>query len=305
MHVYGYPVRNTPFIDQAPAIIVEGLNAAGSYTIGSLRLMLTLADKHWQPNYSLNLIDLAKSAGLETFWLSNQGYLSQDDTPISAIGKQADHPIFLNKSSYYSSRYSDFKLLELLNEKIQRQTSSDRLFVLHILGSHPNACRRIEDMSDPFKVTDKHLNYVACYVSSIKYTDELLQELYTDLKEQKEKTGREFSILYFADHGLAHKEDKGQIVINNNLLSKHHYSVTLFLIDSELNSRKYLVSQKSGLMFTEGLASWLEISNDKLSGYNLFDGDSDQTSFGLKEKIDAIRYVDPAIDISNALIPQK
>ena len=302
MHLYGYPIPNTPFMDKVPAIVVEGLSAAGSYTIGSLRLMLTLADKQWQPNYSLNVIDLAKSAGLETFWLSNQGYLSQDDTPISAIGKQADHPVFLNKSSYYSSRYSDFKLLELLNEQIKSSTSSDRLFVLHTLGSHPNACKRIENMSDPFEVTDKHLNYVACYVSSIKYTDQLLQDLYNNLMQQKENTGREFSILYFSDHGLAHKEDKGQVVINNNLLSKHHYSIPLVLIDSEFDSRKYLVSQKSGLLFTDGLATWLEISNDKLSGYNLFDGKNDSSSFGLKEKIEAIKYIDPAIDISNVLV---
>ena len=122
------------------------------------------------------------------------------------------------------------------------------------------------------------------------------------LMQQKENSGREFSILYFSDHGLAHKEDKGQVVINNNLLSKHHYSIPLVLIDSEFDSRKYLVSQKSGLLFTDGLATWLEISNDKLSGYNLFDGKNDSSSFGLKEKIEAIKYIDPAIDISNVLV---
>lgn len=302
MHIYGYPVENTPFLDKAPAVIVDGLYSAGTYTIGSLRLMLTLSDKNWQPNYSLNIIDLAKNAGFKTYWISNQGYLSQDDTPISAIGNQADYPIFLNKSSYYSSRYSDFKLLEILNSKLEEKAEGSRLFVLHTLGSHPNVCRRIEEMKDPFKVTDKKLEYVGCYVSSIKYTDQLLETLYTKLKNNQKANARAFSILYFSDHGLAHREDKGRIVINNNLLSRHHYFVPLILLDSEISERKYLTSEKLGLFFADGLSSWLGISNEKLSGYDLFDGVPDVSLLGLDKKIKSIQYEDPAIDITNVLL---
>ncbi|MCV5744634.1 hypothetical protein OFN42_30970, partial [Escherichia coli] len=37
-HAYGYPVKNTEFIDSTKGIIVTGLDSAGVYTIGSLRL---------------------------------------------------------------------------------------------------------------------------------------------------------------------------------------------------------------------------------------------------------------------------
>lgn len=71
--------------------IIDGLNSAGNNTIGSLRLMLTQSDKEkLEPNYGLNLVGLAKSAGFKTYWISNQGYIGKHDTPITFIAKHAD-----------------------------------------------------------------------------------------------------------------------------------------------------------------------------------------------------------------------
>lgn len=61
-HVYGYPVKNTPFLDSTNGVIVNGMESAGTYTIGSWQLMLTQGDKNkWAANYSLNLIGLAEN----------------------------------------------------------------------------------------------------------------------------------------------------------------------------------------------------------------------------------------------------
>lgn len=304
MHTYGYPLSNTPFIESCPAVIVDGLSSAGSYTIDSLRLMLTLSDKsNRQPDFSRNIIDLANKAGIETFWFSNQGYIGSHDTPISAIGNRSKHVVFLNKSSFDTVHYSDMSLLPVLIENVQRPSHDARLFVLHLMGSHPDACERIKGMKDPYQHNDGSKEYIACYASSIRYTDEFLGKIYAFMNDRKQLTGRPFSILYFADHGLAHIEKDGKVILSNLALSKRHFDVPLFKIDSEDTKPRLIHSKKSGLSFTEGLAHWLMITNPQLSEYDLFDGHSDQFDYGLSDKIKAIKHpLDPAIDISEGLI---
>lgn len=199
--IYGYPVENTPYLSKAPATIVNGLTSGGVYTIGSLTNMLTLPNKEkWSPNYDLNLIDLAKSAGIKTVWLSNQGFTGTFDTPVSAIGNRADEVFFTNKGDYSTRNISDFELLKNLKEKLSEKTSGKRLIILHTIGSHPDVCRRILDIKDPYKVTDSNLDFIACYVTSIKKTDRFLEQLTQLLKENQKDSGREFSVVYFSDH---------------------------------------------------------------------------------------------------------
>ena len=305
MHLYGYPVENTPFLDSVPATVVNGLTAGGNYTIGSLRLMLTKPNKKiWQPNYSLNFVDLANSAGFKTIWLSNQGYIGRYDTPITAIANCADEKTFSVKSSYENSKHSDMVLLKDLSTKLTQEIGTQpRLFVLHTLGSHPNACERIKGMRNPYKVRDKKFSNIACYISSIKYTDKFLEKLYHLMQKNSQLSHRPFSILYFSDHGLTHKTIDGIIQVNNNSISKRHYNIPLVLIESNSKTRNVLTAQKSGLNFTEGLATWLDISNPKAMTYNLFDGKNDETDYGLKEKIRNIKSKDdPAIDLTKYLI---
>lgn len=68
------------------------------------------------------------------------------------------------------------------------------------------------------------------------------------------KNGRRFSMIYFSDHGMAHRDIDGITQLNNNFVSKYHHDVPLVKISSDDSSRKVLNSQKSGLMFVNGLA---------------------------------------------------
>lgn len=303
-HIYGYPVENTPFLDNGPVTIVNGLTSGDTYTVGSLRLMLTHGNQEkWEPRYDLNLIDMAKSANIETTWISNQGLIGRHDTPIAAIGNRADQSFFPNKQAYNKKNFSDFLLLSIFDKQIIKETNRSRLFVLHTLGSHANACAKLEDFPDVYKVNDLKLRYVACYVSTIKKTDNFLEKLYTRMKKHEVESGRPFSILYVGDHGQAHREHNGQVVLVNNLKSKYHYDIPLILIESDSKEKRLLESKKSGLLFTAGLAHWMNIKNDLLPAYDLFDGKNDDRDFGLNEKIGAITTPkDPAIDIRNVLI---
>lgn len=303
--LYGYPLPTTPFLSQANALSVDGFHAAGRNTISSLRLMLTHANRQiWEPNYALNLVDLVKSAGIQTHWLSNQGLLGQYDTPISAIAKRSDMTFFTKYGeSQEDSDISDFALLPAFEAQLAEPSVKKRFFVLHLYGSHPDACVRVQDyptLFEPAKLAKKY-HYLNCYISSIHKTDKLISMVYAQLNAHQRQTGRAFSIIYISDHGLSHrtKENDETIYLNNNYASRYHYDIPLVLLSSDRTSAEQQHNFKTGVNFTQGIASWLGIQNPKLdSSYSLFDGKDDPDDFGVKEKIREITYpADPALDL--------
>lgn len=301
--VYGYPVKDTPFLSSVPSTIVEGLTSGDTFTIGSLRLMLTQANAtDWTPRYDRNIVDLANSAGIQTVWLSNQGFIGHADTPISSIAFHANIVKFPTKFSYSKNTLSDYHLLPQLNEVLNMEARGSRFIVLHTMGSHSDTCRRVFDVPDRYQAIDDKYSEIACYISSIKKTDRFIERVYNLLQEKLQSTGRPFSIIYFSDHGLCARDVDGKIIIDNNVVSKYHYDIPLVKIDSNGISTKYLKSKKSALRFTEGLAYWMGIKNQNLRAYNLFDGISDATDYGLKERREKRNPLDDTpIDMTNLI----
>lgn len=303
LHAYGYPIENTPFMSQANGTLVEGLTSGGTNTTSSLRLMLTQADrKKWEPHYELNIVDLMKSAGLKTYWLSNQGFLGKYDTPVTSIAHRSDVVQFLKKGgSFNSDNHSDFELIPKLDQVLQDGTQSKRFIVLHLYGSHPLACERVEDYPLIFKEgeIDKKYHYMNCYISSIKKTDEVLKRVYQSLQQNEARTHRTFSVLYFADHGMCHKEQNGEVLFNLSCVSKLHNNIPLFKVSSDDTTRTKYTAFKSGLHFLEGVANWVGVQNPKLNGkQNLFSNEPDPMDYGLQKQIEARSMpIDPAIDI--------
>ena len=107
---------------------------------------------------------------------------------------------------------------------------------------------------------------------------------------------RSFSIIYFSDHGLVHREINGEIKLNNNYASRYHHDIPLIKISSDDIKRTTVTSQKSGLMFVNGLADWMGIEGNSISSYNLFDGVPNTQDYGLSKQ--AYKVDDPAIDIT-------
>lgn len=301
-HAYGYPVENTPFMSNANGVLIDGLTAGGTSTVPSLKAMLTFNQaKNWDADYSHTVIDLAKSAGIKTYWLSNQGYLGTHDTPISAMAKSADQVHFLKYGEYNFRNSSDFELLEELEQIIKRNPFQKKLIILHLYGSHPNACDRIEDYHKIIKINDPYYSYLNCYISSIHKTDNLLQQINTFMGKEYQEKGVTYSMLYFADHGHAHREINGILYFNNNRASKLHYDIPLFMTSSDIDKRKECQSFKSGLNFTNGIATWMGIKNSHLaSNYDLFNCQNDPDDFGLSQKIEKIELAsDPAINLKD------
>lgn len=303
-HAYGYPAENTPFMSSANGVLINGLTAGGTNTIASLKLMLTKPDtQRWEGDYRYTLVDLVKSAGIQTFWLSNHGYLGSFDTPISSIANKSDEKLFLKAGDNdFKEDVSDFAILPKFDELISRPHHGKRFIVVHLYGSHPIACDRIKDypmLFDEQKVAAKYRN-IHCYISSIKKTDEILAKIYQRLSAQQQTNGRRFSMIYFSDHGLAHQMGEKEIDINNiSGKSRLHLDVPLFKISSDDTQRHEYKAFKSGLNFTDGIGHWLGIQNPKLnSQVDLFSPQDDPSDYGLQQMLEGFnKELDPAVVI--------
>ncbi len=289
-HAYGYPINNTPFMSSSNGILIDGLTSGGSSTVPSLKAMLTLSNKDtWEADYSKTIVGLANSAHIETYWISNQGYLGEFDTPIAAIASSSDKTYFLKYGNYDTLNTSDFELLPKLKKILSDNLSTKKLIIIHLYGSHPNACDRIADYQLINTVTDNYYHYLNCYVSTLHKTDTFIKKTYDLLQDNLKSTNSSFSLLYFSDHGLAHKEINGKIYFSNSKISKFHYNVPLFMTSSDSQTQQKCQSFKSGLNFTNGLGNWMGIHNKNLDpNYSLFDCKDDPDDFGLSHKLQGI-----------------
>lgn len=285
-HAYGYPIENSPFMSHANGTLIKGLTGGGQTTVPSLKAMLTLSNKNsWDADYSKTIIGLAKSANIQTYWLSNQGYLGTHDTPISAIAKSSNSSTFLKYGSFSSLNTSDYELIPSFEEIIKQNPNEKKLIVIHLYGSHMDACDRISDYHLIHETNDDYYHYMSCYISSIHKTDSLLQILHAFLI----KNHSSFSMIYISDHGHSHNEVNNKMHFNNSILSKFHYDIPLFMTSSDDISRKECQSFKSGLNFTNGIANWIGIKNRHLDpNYSLFDCQNDPDDFGLQKKIEGL-----------------
>lgn len=279
MSAYGYPIDNTPFINKTNGIIVEGLTSGGTNTVSSLRVMLTQSSKEdWEPNYGQNIVDLAKSAGYKVYWISNQGFIGEFDTPITFIAKRSDIKKFNKMGAFNSNDSSDFGLINTFKDELEEKVNKKqkRLFVIHLYGSHPDACARIGDYKNKYITKDKKYTNISCYVSSIEKTDSILESIYSTLKTQEKEKNRSFSMLYFADHGLSHSIIDDEIKLNLSNVSAKVLNIPLIILNSDSQKKERIVAYKSGKFFTTGLANWLNISNKKIdSNYNLISHHND------------------------------
>lgn len=297
-NTYGYPLENTPFLSSVNGTFIDGFTAGGMATVPSLRLMLTKCDtKSWEPRYDLNFIDLINSAGIETLWLSNQGFVGKHDSPISQIAKKSKFFYFLKSNNSEERVNSDYELLPVFEKKLFEKPAKKRLIVLHLHGSHFWASQRIYDYPKIFKAEDPNYEYIADYLTSIHKTDDVLKKVYELLKINERESGRKFSIIYVSDHGQSStkSEKSGKTILHNTDLGREHYDIPLIRINSDDVGRNYFTASKSALNFTEGIGYWIGIKNPKLKSYDLFSNKNDYTDYGLKEKIKNLRSDPPII----------
>ena len=123
-------------------------------------------------NQSLTILDIAKKAGYETYWFSNQGYISDADTPITLVARTADYSKWLceDKTQNGKTLY-DGGLLDYLK---QVDPNKNNFIVLHFMGSHEDCINRYPPEFTKFGQPNKY-DMLDNFDNSILYTDYLLK----------------------------------------------------------------------------------------------------------------------------------
>lgn len=261
MSLYGFPLKTTPFLDRVKGTVFENYYSAAPNTQPSLQRTLYRADKG-ETVYTDNIISLAKKAGVKTYWISNQGKIGEFDTMASRIGQSADETIFMKPLGYNSKKVYDDEMLPVLDKALKENITNPKLIVIHLMGSHPAFCERL-----PYEIKNYFINQsMSCYLESIKYTDQFLEKLNSQLVAQNEP----YSVIYFSDHGLAHYEDSKGLSLHPNNLYKQDYEIPFVMFSSNSQKVEKIKTPQSAFNFVYGFADWMGIKEKHLQGVDFF-----------------------------------
>lgn len=205
MGLYGYPRPTTPHLDKRRKqfLMFEGALSPSNQTVPSLTKMLTPATVQ-EPDRFLtepSILAAAKKAGYRTYWLSNQGRVGTFDSLISLIAHDAETTVFTN-TEFYGSIYDEALLHPL--QVILKEPFPHKFIVLHTLGSHQSYRNRYPPEKTFFRAEDysaetseeEQATILSEYDNSIRYTDEVLEQILLELEKQPNSI-----LLFVSDHG--------------------------------------------------------------------------------------------------------
>ncbi|MQL48997.1 sulfatase-like hydrolase/transferase [Photorhabdus khanii] len=256
MNTYGFPYNNTPWLDKANGKIFTNYISSSASTQLSLTNSLALKDDN-TINLNNSVITLAKKAGFYTYWISNQGMKSAFDSPVALIGQQADSFNFLKSGSSDDRLYlPDDKLMPYIKKALMSEKKK-KLIVIHLMGSHPQACVRTNGKYDLFLQSKE----ISCYIKSIANTDKLLSEIVSEANDNHLK----WTMMYFSDHGLSHvDEGTEQENLTHNDKNKQSFQVPFFITGNDYFHREKITAQRSGLHFLTLFSQWIGIKEKKI-----------------------------------------
>lgn len=199
MHAYGYSRETTPWLDemQKDRGMILFKNSFSNHTHTVPVLSYALSEKNQYNNIPLekaySILEVAKAAGYETWWISNQMKYGAWDTPVAEIASTADHEVWINGHAGENTRseYYDKELVNHLPEKLNRKNT---LIVIHLMGNHSSYNDHHPQEYNRFQGTDE---IVDAYDGSVAYVDDVLKEVYEKVKEYPYFGG----MVYFSDHG--------------------------------------------------------------------------------------------------------
>ena len=142
MHLYGYPLENTPNLDalneKGELAVFRDTISPESATVAVLRKLLTFADMDSsKPWYAYNnMIDTMKAAGYRTYWLSNQESSGIWGNVAQLFAGRSDYSRFTRlRESHEDSGIYDEALFPLVDEALQSPAPKN-FYLIHLMGGH-------------------------------------------------------------------------------------------------------------------------------------------------------------------------
>lgn len=188
-----YPAETTPWLSsekENPDFYLLS-HAYSNYplTAQALSMFLTNVNQYnkMEMDKAITMTDVANKAGYETYWISNQTP-SAGNVMLAVSARSSTKELWTQQTTG-----PDIKVMDLLKE-VPKEGS--HFILIHLEGSHdryrdrvPSDFESIHTNGAPAKVND--------YDSSIKYTDDVLKNIYQYAKDNLNLQ----AMVYCSDHG--------------------------------------------------------------------------------------------------------
>lgn len=216
LHLYGYPLENTPNLDELNdkgelAVFKEVIAPQGA-TAAVLRELFTFADAEntdtWY-KYN-NLIDIMKKAGYRTSWLSNQESSGIWGSAGEFYGKRSDVSRYTQlRESHEESGRLDEELFPMVDEALAASESSGQkqFMVVHLMGAHSLYYLRFPYLFTKFRAEDipapqdglseEKRTEIAQYENALYYNDFVVSSIIGKFRD------KDALVIYLPDHGEA------------------------------------------------------------------------------------------------------
>ena len=156
----------------------------------------------------IHLLDIYRSAGFKTFWLSNQSPIGVWDNVVFNFAQVADRCVFVNRaanSSFESTQLAsyDANLFGPLQRVLGEDTAARKWIVLHLMGSHSQYSKRYPSEYSRYRGgKDKRQKTLDAYDNSILYNDFFVDSVFRMLGAYAAAhPGVRVHALYLSDHG--------------------------------------------------------------------------------------------------------
>ena len=218
-----FPYDDTPWLaarmKDPDFVVFRHAYSCWSQTVPVLQRALTEQSQYNDKEFynSTSLIDVAKKAGYDTYWFSNQGRYGQYDSAITLVAKTADRAEWVDDSYLFTEKY-DENLLQYLTEI---DGSKNNFIVLHIMGSHIYYNNRYPASFERWvNAAGGAGTNAESYANSILYTDDNLRRIFEYARDNLNLQ----AMVYFSDHG----EDL-EISHNPDVFNFHMVRIPMFV----------------------------------------------------------------------------
>lgn len=199
MSAYGYGRDTTPWLSAQKAdehfVLMQNAYSCYPNTVRALEQALTARSQFSDRPLaeSPSIVEIAKAAGYEVSWLSNQNMLGVWDSPTTVIANDADHHVWINQTigqRIQSAHFDDALLAEL--RKIPVKPDAKQLVFLHVLGCHGDYEQRYPSSFALWK--GKPYGH---YDNAVRFSDDFTRQVYEVLRNRSDFQ----ALLFFSDHG--------------------------------------------------------------------------------------------------------
>lgn len=252
MSLYGYERSTTPFQDaeRSNMLFYKNMVSSAGITLLSVPMILSkmVPETYHEGKAQLNdnVFNLAKSVGYKSYWLSTQEKGSHYLSTVNNLVSFADSLVWM-------TGYDEVLLPEVAN--LVKSDRKKMTIFMHINGSHSNAC---DKYPKEFASFNNGISEIDCYDNSILYTDQLMGQLFTMLKDKNA------AVIFLSDHAeklvngrFIHSDSKEGTEIPYYIWYGEGVNERLRLIDSvkTLTSTNINYFQFARLLGVEGLNS--------------------------------------------------